>query len=57
MPIWVISARVRECVQDAKLKGWAFRPVLEAGTPLHAAYLEVWSGLLARVAVNPRNRF
>jgi hypothetical protein len=31
--------------------------VLEAGTPLHAAYLEVWSGLLARVAVNPRNRF
>jgi hypothetical protein len=48
MPIWVISARVRECVQDAKLKGWA---------PLHAAYLEVWSGLLARVAVNARNRF
>ena len=57
MPIWVVSPRVRDCVQDAKLKGWAFRPVLETGTPLHAAYLQTWSGLLARVAVNPRNRF
>lgn len=57
MPIWVVSARVRECVEGAKLKGWAFRPVLEAGTPLRAAYTARWTGLLARVAVNPRNRF
>jgi hypothetical protein len=57
MPLWVVSARVRACVLAAKLKGWAFRPVLEPGTPLHEAYRTLWSDLLSRTAVNPRNRF
>jgi hypothetical protein len=57
IPFWVVSQRVRAaCLRD-KLKGWAFRPVLEKGTPLHREYLETWASLLARVAVNPRNRW
>ena len=57
MPIWVVSARVRDCLLASKLKGWAFRPVLEVGTPPHEAYTKLWSDLLARIAINPRNRF
>lgn len=57
IPLWVVSARVRECFQRHKFKGWAFRPVLEKGTPLQRAYAEAWSSLLAKVAANPRNRW
>ena len=57
LPLWVASARVRQCMLAKKLKGWAFRPVLEIGTPLHDTYTALWSALLERVAVNPGNRF
>jgi hypothetical protein len=57
MPVWVISARVRDCFVRNKLKGWAFRPVLEKGTALHAAYVAKWQDLIDRVSVNPRHHF
>jgi hypothetical protein len=57
IPVWVVSARVRDCFERHKLKGWAFRPVLEKDSPLHRAYTDDWSTLLAKVAVNPRNRW
>ncbi len=57
MPIWVVSARVRECFTRNKLRGWAFRPVLEKGSELHRMYLEKWQSLFKRISINPRNRF
>jgi hypothetical protein len=57
LPLWVVSARVREVFQANRLKGWAFRPVLETGTPLHNTYLEAWTALFERIAINPHNRF
>lgn len=57
LPTWVVTARVRECFLRHRLKGWEFRPVLEAGTAMHRQYLALWEDLLRRVAVNPGNRF
>lgn len=57
MPLWVVSARVRQAVGRHKLKGWAFRPILEAGSELHETYLAKWQELLGRAAVNPHNTF
>jgi hypothetical protein len=58
MPVWIVSARVRECFARHKLRGWAFRPVLEVGTALHLTYKQLWEDLFARVAAsNPRHHF
>lgn len=57
MPLWVVSVRVREVFQRNKFRGWAFRPVLEKGSEMHAEYLRLWDDLFARVAVNPQNFF
>jgi len=58
MPVWIGSARVRECFERHKLRGWAFRPVLELGTDLHTNYMQMWEGLFARVqASHPRHFF
>jgi hypothetical protein len=57
IPVWVVSARVREAFERHKLKGWAFRPVLEKNSPLHRTYMDAWSTLLAKAALNPRNRW
>ena len=58
MPVWIVSARVREVVERHKVRGWAFRPVLEAGTPLQVAYKQLWEDLFARVAAsNARHHF
>ena len=57
IPLWIVSARVRDAYERHGLKGWAFRPILEKGTPLHVQYVRAWNELLARVRVNPRNRF
>jgi hypothetical protein len=58
MPLWIVSARVRECFKRHKLRGWAFRPVLEAGSELHETYTRMWEDLFARVArSNPRHIF
>jgi hypothetical protein len=58
MPVWIVSARVRELVARHKVRGWAFRPVLEAGTPLQLAYAQLWGDVFTRVAAsNPRHHF
>lgn len=58
MPVWIVSAAVRDCFTRQQLKGWAFRPVLEADTELHAGYLRTWNDLMAQVAdSNPRHFF
>lgn len=57
MPLWVVSPRVKECFTHHKLKGWAFRPVLEKGSELHEQYLQAWDRLFDQVSSNPRNFF
>ena len=56
IPLWVVSARVRDAFQRHKLKGWAFRPVRD-GDAAASHISETWSSLLARMASNPRNRW
>jgi hypothetical protein len=55
LPLWIVSQRVREVVARRGFKGWAYRPVLEKGTPLHQEYTRLWAEALERIAVNPRN--
>jgi hypothetical protein len=58
MPVWIVSQRVRECYLRHKLRGWAFRPVLEPGTDLHREYLRLWNDLVDGVhASNPDHIF
>jgi hypothetical protein len=54
-PWWVISAKTKECYDKNKIKGWAFRPVLEKGSPLHEEYIKKWEDVYHRVMVNPKN--
>jgi len=49
MPDWVVSARAREVIEGAKISGVAFRPVLVAGTPLHAEHRRRWERALDRL--------
>lgn len=51
-PAWIVSSRVRECYQRRKLRGWAFRPVLEPGSELHAGHMRMWEDLFARIAAS-----
>ena len=55
LPLWIVSQRVREVVTRRKFKGWAYRPVLEKGSPLHAEYLAMWTAAVDRIRENPRN--
>ena len=58
MPVWIVTARARECFQRHKMRGWAFRPVLEASTALYLTYKQLWDNLFARVAgSNPGHHF
>lgn len=57
MPLWVVSARVRECFMRHKLKGWAFLPVMEKGSKMYQDYLNKWESLIQRISINPNNRF
>ena len=57
MPLWVVSQRVRNCFRRNKFRGWAFRPVVEAGSELHGEYLTMWQDVFERVSTNPRNFF
>jgi hypothetical protein len=58
MPLWIVTARARECFERHKLRGWAFRPVMEVGTALYLTYTELWEDLFARVArSNPGHHF
>lgn len=57
MPLWVVSARVREFFIHNKFKGWAFRPVLAKGGEMHREYERLWDDLFEQVAINPNNHF
>ena len=58
MPVWIVTARVRDCFIRHKLRGWAFRPVLEVGTPLYLSYRQLWDDVFTRVAAsNPGHHF
>jgi hypothetical protein len=57
MPAWVVTSRVREVFTRNKLRGWAFRPVLEKGTDLHAAYLAKWQDLIDRISASNTRHF
>ncbi|NNU44426.1 hypothetical protein [Ramlibacter montanisoli] len=48
-PQWVVRQRVRGWYEGAGLRGWAFRPVLEEGTPLQREHEERWETLLAQL--------
>lgn len=56
-PLWLLSARVARLLQQEKVTGVTFVPVLEAGSPVHAEYVRRWRGLVALMAANPRNSF
>ena len=48
-PQWVVRQGVRSWYENAGLRGWAFRPVLEEGTPLQREHEERWETLLAQL--------
>jgi hypothetical protein len=41
-PDWVVRSSVRDCFVEHRLRGWAFEPVLELGTPPYEEYCELW---------------
>ena len=54
-PWWVVSAKTKICYDKNKIKGWAFRPVLEKGSALHEEYIKKWEDVFLRIMVNPQN--
>jgi hypothetical protein len=48
-PQWIVRQRVRAWYDGARLRGWAFWPVLEEGTPLQREHEERWAGVLAQL--------
>lgn len=57
MPLWVVSAAVRDCFIRNKFKGWAFRPVLSKGSEMHRQYEALWDALFKKISINPLNFF
>lgn len=57
LPVWVVSKGVVQCFRQNKLKGWAFRPVLDKQGDLYAEYIKKWTILRHKISLNPRNRF
>ena len=41
-PQWIVSQRVRRWVMANGIKGWAFWPVVEEGSALHAEHQAIW---------------
>ncbi len=57
MPLWVVSAAVRDCFMRNKFKGWAFLPVFSKGSDMHRQYEALWIELFNKTSVNPLNFF
>lgn len=57
MPLWVVSATVRDCFLRNKCKGGAFLPVMEKGRKMYEDYSTKWQSLIQRVSINPKNTF
>lgn len=49
VPMWTVSQRARHWYEAQGLRGWSFRPLLEAGTRLHDEHEALWAGAIARV--------
>jgi hypothetical protein len=47
VPSWTVSPRLARLFRERALKGWAFRPVLVAGTPLALEYDSRWQRVQA----------
>jgi hypothetical protein len=45
-PAWIVRRQVRDWFGAAQLRGWAFQPVLNEGTPLHTEHTQRWADLL-----------
>ena len=45
-PVWVVSPTVRRLFQRSAWRGWAFRPVLEAGGTLHERHASAWAHVM-----------
>ena len=48
-PTWVVRQRVRRWFLAQRLRGWAFWPVLEAGSSLHREHSRQWEVLLGQL--------
>ncbi|HYW56168.1 MAG TPA: hypothetical protein VE934_04365 [Polaromonas sp.] len=48
-PQWVVRQRVRQWFLGSGLRGWAFWPILEEGTALHAEHVARWTETLAQL--------
>lgn len=46
-PEWIVSAAVRDCFHENKLRGWAFEPILEIGSDLYGEYVDIWTSFFA----------
>lgn len=46
-PTWVVRQAVRRWFDAGGFRGWAFQPVLHAGTALHTAHEREWGRVLA----------
>jgi len=55
-PLWVVSARVRALFLKGKLRGWAFQPVLIAGSTLHRDYITLCGKLHALMSSTQHGR-
>ena len=51
-PIWIVTAATKKIYDQNKLKGWAFRPVLEKGTILYKTYIQKWENIFQKVRCN-----
>lgn len=49
-PQWIVSQRVRQWVVANGIKGWAFWPVLEMGSALHAEHDATWARAMRLLA-------
>lgn len=56
-PSWVVSNRVVKSFREHKLRGWVFRPVLEADSKLYSEYLSQWTHLVGIVSHCLRSSF
>ena len=52
-PGWAVSGRTREWFVAARLRGWAFRPLLVEGEPLEQEHEDRWAALIDRLAAHP----
>ena len=48
-PVWIVRQRARAWFEAQQVRGWKFRPVLAAGSRLHAEHTQRWQDVLGRL--------